>query len=331
MYPVHCSFQKSKGMEVIGIDISKDTFDVWRTSKGHNQFTNDKKGFKAFVKSLNEDDHCVMEATGCYHVQLASFIYEAGILISVVNGLIIKRFIQMKMQRTKTDKSDAKMICMFGQEQCPVGWEPEPEFIEESKLRLTLVSMYIKQSTQLKNKIDNLNSGGITRGIMISSLKRQLKRVTVEIGKLEQSVEQLFKENAPQVLTNTMSIPGIGKKTALLILVTTNMFRDFSAPRQVVSYVGLAPVERKSGSSLRGRSYISKMGNPLLRNHLFMCSFTASKCNPQCKALYERITAKGTSKKSALVAVCGKLLKQAFGVNKSGIPYDPTYVSRKAA
>ncbi len=318
-------------MEVIGIDISKDTFDVWRTSKGHHQFTNDQKGFKDFVKSLNQDDHCVMEATGCYHVQLASFIYHKDITVSVVNGLTIKRFIQMKMQRTKTDKSDAKMICLFGQEQNPSPWEPEPEFIEQSKLQLNLVSMYIKQSTQIKNKIDNLNSGGISKGIMITSLNLQLKRITLEIAKLEQNVERLFKENAPQELTNTLSIPGIGKKTALLMLVTTNLFRDFNAPRQVVAYVGLAPVERKSGSSLRGRSYISKMGNPLLRNHLFMCSFTASKCNPQCKALYERITAKGTSKKSALVAVCGKLLKQAYGVNKSGIPYDPTYVFRKAA
>ena len=318
-------------MEVIGIDISKDTFDVWNSSTGHNQFVNDKKGFKSFVKTIKPEDHCVMEATGCYHVQLASFIHESDIKISVVNGLIIKRFIQMKMKRTKTDKSDAKMICMFGQEQQPVGWEPEPSFIEESKLELTLISLYIKQSTQLKNKLHNLYSGGITNGVMISSLKLQLKRTLKEIAKLEKSVEQIFKEEAPQELSNTMSIPGIGKKTALLILVTTNMFRDFHAPRQVVAYVGLAPVERKSGSSLRGRSYISKMGNPMLRNHLFMCSFTASKHNIQCKALYERITAKGTCKKSALVAVCGKLLKQAYGINKSGIPYDANHVSRKAA
>ena len=318
-------------MEVIGIDISKDTFDVWNSSTGHNQFVNDKKGFKSFLKSLDSEDHCVMEATGCYHVQLASFIYESDIKISVVNDLIIKRFIQMKMKRTKTDKSDAKMICMFGQEQNPVGWEPEPAFIEKSKLQLTLVALLIKQSTQIKNKLHNLYSGGIKKGIMISTLKLQLKQKIKAIDKLEKSVEQIFKEEAPQELSNTMSIPVIGKKTALLILVTTNMFRDFNAPRQVVAYVGLAPVERKSGSSLRGRSYISKMGNPMLRNHLFMCSFTASKHNIQCRSLYERIIAKGTCKKSALIAVCGKLLKQAYGINKSGIPYDVNHVSRKAA
>jgi len=71
-----------------------------------------------------------------------------------------------------------------------------------------------------------------------------------------------------------------------------------------------------------------KTYNPLVRNHLFLCSFTACEYNPQCKALYERIVAKGKSKKLALIAVSNKLLKQAFAVAKSGIPYDPNYRSR---
>lgn len=64
-----------------------------------------------------------------------------------------------------------------------------------------------------------------------------------------------------------------------------------------------------------------------MRNHLFLCSFTACQYNPQCKALYERIVAKGKSKKLALIAVCNKLLKQSFAIAKSGIPYDPGYKS----
>jgi hypothetical protein len=59
-----------------------------------------------------------------------------------------------------------------------------------------------------------------------------------------------------------------------------------------------------------------------------MCSFTACERNPHCKALYERIVAKGKSKKIALIAVCNKLLKQSFAIAKSGIPYDPHYKSK---
>jgi len=115
-----------------------------------------------------------------------------------------------------------------------------------------------------------------------------------------------------------------------MLLVYSNLYRDFDNYRQFIAYVGLCPVHRQSGSSVKGRSYISKKGNKMLRNHLFMCSFTACAHNPQCKALYERLVAKGKSKKLALIAVCNKLIKQSFGVIKNGLPYDPAYKSRLA-
>jgi len=318
-------------MKTVGIDISKLTFDVWSEELGHAQFSNDKDGFKVFKKLLSEEDHCVMEATGCYHFQLAEYLYDLGFKVSIENPLVVKRFIQMKQQRVKTDKHDAKMIALYGVEQRPVLWEPEPKFIEEGKLLTTLMQMYVKQQTQLKNKLDNLQSGGLTKGVMISSLNLQLKRIKAELKKLETSLEELLKENAPEVLTNIRSIPGIGKKTAMLLMVTTNNFRDFTSAKQVTSYVGLAPVERASGSSIRGRSYISKKGDPMLRHHLFMCSFTACQNNPQCRALYERLVAKGKSKKLALIAVCNKLIKQAYGVCKNNLVYDENYRSRLIA
>ena len=84
---------------------------------------------------------------------------------------------------------------------------------------------------------------------------------------------------------------------------------------------------RETGSSVRGRSRISKMGNQKLRNLLFLCSFSACKYNKGCREIYERIVAKGKSKKLALIAVCNKLLKQAFAIVKSGLPYDADFVS----
>jgi|TARA_R110002110_G_scaffold50369_2_gene149087 transposase len=94
------------------------------------------------------------------------------------------------------------------------------------------------------------------------------------------------------------------------------------------SFLGLAPNERSSGSSVRGRSRISKTGNLIVRNHLFLCSFTASVHNPQCNALCDRIVAKGKSKKLALITVCNKLIKQVHGISKLGLPYDKNYVSK---
>ena len=112
-----------------------------------------------------------------------------------------------------------------------------------------------------------------------------------------------------------------------MLIVCTNGFSTFDNARQVSAFFGLSPVERSSGTSIRGRSRISKKGNPIMRNYLFMCSFTASYNNPQCKALYDRIVAKGKSKKLALIAVTNKLIKQAFSIAKSGIKYSPEYRS----
>tara|TARA_B110000014_G_C19699379_1_gene366187 strand:- start:38 stop:448 length:411 start_codon:yes stop_codon:yes gene_type:complete len=122
-------FPKIKDMKTIGIDISKLTFDVFSEELGHEKFSNDKEGFKALKKLLGKEDHCVMEATGCYHIQLANYLFEKGLKISVENPLVVKRFIQMKQQKVKTDKHDARMIAMYGEEQNPKLWEPEPAFI----------------------------------------------------------------------------------------------------------------------------------------------------------------------------------------------------------
>ena len=107
----------------------------------------------------------------------------------------------------------------------------------------------------------------------------------------------------------------------------TDGFSKFENASQLCSYAGITPTIRESGSSVRGRSRISKVGNRKLRNLLFLCSFNACKHNKACQAIYQRIVNKGKSKKLALIAVTNKLLKQCFAIAKSGRPYDQTYVS----
>ena len=266
-----------------------------------------------------------MEATGCYHHKLAMFLYEKGIIVSVVNPLVIKRFIQMKLRRLKTDKSDAFMIYSYASEQSVEEWQPEKAYIERGKELLSLIQTYLRQATALKNKLHALESKGQTKGVIISSMKRQLRNLQSERQLLEQELESLIKTHESKLFTRLTSIPGIGKKTAVLMMVSTSNFNRFNSYKQVSSYLGLAPNERSSGSSIRGKSRISKTGDGLLRNHLFMCSFTASVYNPHCKALFDRIVAKGKSKKLALIAVSNKLIKQAFAIARSGLPYDPNY------
>ena len=315
----------NKNTLFFGIDISKDVFDVYNEELGHKCYNNNEKGFKAFAKVLTNNSHCVMEATGCYHHKLAIFLHGQGISLSVVNPLVIKRYVQMKLKRVKTDKSDALMIYQYSCEQELVLWEPEAQYIKQGRELLSLLQMYSKQSTALKNKLHALESRGERRSKITTSIKRQLRALKKEQQLLEQELETLIKMNEPSLYSRLKTIPGIGNKTAVLLMLSTGNFKDFATYKQVSSFLGLAPNERRSGSSIRGRSRISKTGDGLVRNHLFMCSFTACLHNAQCKALFDRIVAKGKSKKLALIAVCNKLIKQAFGIAKSGLSYDPNY------
>lgn len=317
----------NKGTIFYGIDISKDVFDVTDQQEVHYQFSNDFKGFKKFKKLLDKNSHCVMEATGYYHYKLAYFLQENEVKVSVENPLSVKRFIQMKLSKIKTDKSDSKMICKYAQSAELRIWEGQSKEHQECLQMVRLLSVYTKQNTAIKNKIHGEEVLGVPSKIVMRSLQRSLKSIKKELKTIEEKLLELVKKEHQETLTLLETIPGIGRKTSIMLLVLTDGFKRFNSASELCSYAGLTPTIRTSGSSVNGRPRISKIGNQKLRNLLFLCSFNACQYNAACKALYDRIVAKGKSKKLALIAVCNKLLKQAFSITKSRLPYDPNYVS----
>ena len=318
----------SKYKEIYGVDISKDVFDVYGQKSGHKQFKNEEKGFTFFLKSLPKDSLVVMEATGYYHYRLAQYLYKQKVLVSVVNPLSVKRFIQMKLAKVKTDKSDAKAICEYGQMNEVPLYTALTDVQSECLQLFRLLDNYLKKRTATKNKLHGEDTLGIPSKFVYRSLNRDLKHLNKEVKGIEERLLELVKQDQQQQLTLLKSIPGMGVKTALFLIVVTDGFSKFENSSQLCSYVGITPTIRQSGSSVRGRSRISKVGNKKLRNLLFLCAFSACKYNKGCREIYERIVNKGKSKKLALIAVANKLLKQAFAIAKSGIPYDENFVSK---
>jgi len=320
----------NKYTEIYGVDISKDVFDVYGSETGHSQFKNDEKGFKSFLKHLPKGALVIMEATGYYHYRLAQFLFKSNVLVSVVNPLSVKRFIQMKLAKVKTDKSDSKAICEYGQMNEVPLYTALTDVQSECLQLFRLLDSYIKHRTATKNKIKGEEVLGVPSKFVYRSLKRNLKQLNNEVDALESRLLELVKQDQQHQLTLLQSIPGIGLKTALFLIVVTDGFKKFETASQLCSYVGITPTIRQSGSSVRGRSRISKVGNKKLRNLMFLAAFSACKYNRSCKALFDRIVAKGKSKKLALIAVANKLLKQAFAIAKSGLPYDENFVSKLA-
>ncbi|APZ47113.1 IS110 family transposase [Polaribacter reichenbachii] len=320
----------NKDIKYFGIDISHLVFDVTDSDGKYYQFKNTVSGFKKFVKLLDKDSHCVMEATGYYHYKLAYYLQEQGVKLSVENPLSVKRFIQMKLSKIKTDKSDSRSICEYAQQVDLQLWKGNSKHQLECLQMTRLLAVYTKQSTMLKNKLHRESVLGNPSKFVVKSLKQSLKDLEKRMKNLETALLVLVKQAHQEVLTNLKSIPGIGDKTAIMLVVLTDGFKRFTSAKELCSYAGLTPVVRQSGSSVKARPKISKIGNQKLRNLLFMCSFNACKYNKACKALYDRIVAKGKSKKLALIAVCNKLLKQAFAIAKSGVIYDNNYKSSLA-
>jgi transposase len=312
--------------DYLGVDISKETFDVVNKAGKHLQYCNNNKGFSKFYKSIPKGSLCVMEATGIYHLRLAKFLYSKEIAVSVVNPLRIKRFSQMHLRRNKTDKADAQIISLYAQTQGLELWEPAPQVIEQSKDTYQIMEQYIEFRAGLKNKLDALKSKDASKRL-IESIISQIAHITDSINVLQTELDELINGYNPVMLSNITSIVGIGQRTAALLIVATEGFKNFDNSKQLCSFFGLAPTETSSGTSINGKRKISKMGNPLVRKKLYMCSLQASRYNKTCFNLYQRLLAKGKPKKLALIAVANKLLKIVYAIAKSGLPYDREYMS----
>lgn len=315
----------------LGIDVSMETFDVSTSDQKHFQLSNDAEGFNKLFSVLDKTSHCVMEATGAYHQKLATWLCSHGSKVSVVNPIVIKRFAQMRLRLAKTDKADASMIRQYAEAEKPEVWSPPQEYVTQANEINGLISLLIRQRTALKNKLHSVKHKEGTFSLILKTLQHQIKNLDKEINQLEACLEDLIKEHQDEMLTSLCSIPGVGKKTAMFLIVLTDAFRSFENSKQLCAYLGLAPTIKTSGKSVRGQSRISKTGNSVMRNLLFMCSFTACERNKACRELYTRMVNKGKSKKVALIAVANKLLKQSLAIAKSGGIYQEDYQSLKPA
>lgn len=311
--------------KVIGIDISKATFDVSWKENGKNKpavFSNNKQGFAQFLKVLQAGDHCVMEASGPYYLALAIFLNWKGMLVSVVNPLTIRRFCQMQLVRTKTDKKDAAMIALYGEMVKPELWKPEAAHIMEMRDILTTLEGYEKQITLLHNQLEAEKYLPVMSKMAKQSKEKMLRNMENEVAKLSNELQSIAQKHCAETLENLQTIPGIGPKTSIMLIVLTNNFQNFDDVRKLSAYVGLCPRIYQSGSSVKGRGRICKMGNARARKLLYICTWTAQKSNPQCRELKERLEQKGKPMRVIKVAMANKLLRMAFAVAKKNTAYD---------
>jgi len=318
----------------VGIDISKETFDIYfeQEDKGcHVKLQQTEEDYKVLLHLISKDAICIMEATGNYHLNLAHYLHQAGIKVIAENPLKIKRFSQMSLQRTKTDKADARLIYEYGRvilsSTEPHFWQPDKTEIGHLKQYDTVRSQLIKQRTALSNSEEALNALTHLNDEVTQVLNDMVTAVDKAIKQLDKGMLKLVKEHHAETFDLVISVPGVGVKTATMMICLTDGFKKFSHDqvKQFISYIGMSPRTFESGTSVKGRAHISKVGNSRMRSMLYMCSWTAKRKNHQCAALYERLSGKGKPEKVIKVAIAHKLIRQIFGVIKSGEPFSKEY------
>jgi transposase len=331
--------------QVVGIDVAQKELvvclgrmhDDW-TPELHARkcFENNKKGFMAlvsWVKKLTIDTcpvRYVMEATGVYHESLAYFLNDNDHQVTIVLPNKISNYFKTLKVKTITDKTAADAIAMFGLEKKLELWKkPQPIFKKIRQLTREREQL-IQSRTVAKNQLHAEQAEAEPGEKTIERLKKQIAFFNKHEKEINQELRALIKtdERVTCSVKLITSLPGIGPLTAATVLAETNGFELVRNRRQISSYAGFDVKEKQSGTSVKGKSRISKKGNKYLRKAMHMPALSAIQHDERFKGIYARLVAKHGIKMKAAVAVQRKLLEMIYTIYKTGTAYDKNYLKK---
>lgn len=271
--------------------------------------------------------HAIMESTGIYHAQAASWLHQASVNVSVVNPAHVRYMAKGLGVHSKCDSIDSHVLARYGHIAKPALWQPAPEHVQHLQSLLERRRI-LQDELQREHARSSKLSSSVTHQAVGQSLQQSMHFLKEQIEQLDSLIEQQIDRHpdlkADQQLLQ--SIPAVGPRISgqMLTLMHT---KAFATAEQLAAYLGLVPVQRQSGSSVNGKSHLSKAGPSKLRATLYMAAMCACRCNPHIKVHYERLLAAGKSKSAALCAAMRKLAHLCFGVLHSRQPYRADYVN----
>jgi transposase len=319
---------------ILGIDVAKSKFDValYRGGKyKHKVFENNSAGFDDLAAWLRQhgvaEMHACLEATGAYGDGVAKFLFATGHTVSVVNPARVKAYGKSELLRTKNDKTDSKLIARFCEAHKPPAWRPDPPEIEHLRLLGRRREALIGMRTQELNRL-----GGPSDAVVNESVKKCIAFLNQEIEQLSAAIRaHISKHDSLRNKRDLLkSIPGVGDVTIEVILSEVNGFEGFDTVEKAVAFMGLSPKDHESGTSVKGRPKLCKIGSARLRKVLYMPTLSAIQHNPFVTALYDRLLAKSKNGMLIACACMKKLVHIIYGVIKNGKPFDPAYNMKTA-
>jgi transposase len=310
----------------LGIDVAKAKLDcTLRLPNGkyrNKVIENNQSGFKILIEWLAKHEatvvHACMEATGIYWEAAAEYLAAQEMIVSVINPTQIKAFGTSRMVRTKTDRVDARLIAEFCFERCPAPWQAPS--LGEQTLRALVLRLEALQTmrTQESNRL------AVTRDAVKESVSTHITWLDTEIKALTKTIRDHMDGDSnlkdKQALLD--SIPGLGERTIAVLLAFYADCERFAHARQAVAFAGLDPRHHESGTSVKGKPRMSKIGHAFLRKALYMPAMVTLYKTQWGKCFRQRLAAAGKPPKLIIGAMMRKLIHVVFGVLKSQKNFD---------
>lgn len=325
-------------MHPLGIDVSKAKLDVALLKADGKYrckvFANDTSGFASLLLWLHShvpndqaDVHVCLEATGSYHEALALFLTDQGISVSVVNPLLVKRFMEVERVRNKTDVGDAKTLARFCQATQPELWQAPSVGVR------ALQALVLRLDTLQEMRQSEINRLQVAHASVQQSLRDVIAGLDRSIKDVQTQIRQTMDDDPDLRERQSLlqSIPGLGARSIPQLLAYIGSPQRFKSVKALIAYAALAPLIRQSGSSLNKNTGTHPQGHRDLRRALYFPAMVAGQHNPLIAAFWQRLKAQNKPGKVIVVACMHKLLAIAYGVLKSGKPFNPDHLKPMTA
>jgi transposase len=312
-------------MQAVGIDVAKATLAIVLLREDGKQrdkaCANTGAGHRELLQWLRRHTrgpvHVGLEATGIYHEAVAVALHDAGHRVSVINPSATAAFAASQLQRAKTDPTDARTIARFVQTQTPPAWTPAPREWRELQALVRRLDALHEMRTQELNRLEGTSATGLVHASIQATVAHLDAQITTVKRQIRAHIDQYPPLSDQRDLLT--SIPGIGEQTAAVVLgELLDIKKRFTSARQVAAFSGLVPRIIRSGTSVRGRGRLAKLGSSRLRKALYFPALTALRHNPVVKTFAARLRAAGKPKMVIVAAVMRKLIHLIYGVLRTG-------------
>ena len=308
-------------MHCIGVDVSKQelvTFDGTQERIFPNA-----RGLAEFGRFLKRstDMFVVFEPTSTYSRRLETLCRTQRILCCQLNPRVIPHLRKAGKGRSKTDSTDAELLYRYGIER---GYSEAAQLqcdalAESIQARFACYRVAQKARVAYQNVLEALSQDPATSSALLAELRAAIVELKAKEKQHLHAAQQLVEEDeaVAACLAALLSIPGVGPITALTLLALFRKYADANRS-QIVALAGFDPIQFQSGTSVHGKTRISKQGAREVRKRLFEATLSAARYNPSIRSIYRRLKESGKPEKVARIAAARKLLLIAHAIYKSG-------------